>query len=140
MQITLGGTVLADDANNRAVSSWAQDATPSASVLKWGGPEVDAGDVELAVQTSQPIGAKHVNLYGRGNASGTLRFSTCLRTSTLAQASEALVWWQNHFTSSGTLAIDGHGMGEGKVHKLSLRRTGVTVYATYEILHETTRS
>lgn len=150
MQIKLGSTTLADDANNRAHSTRASGAGSTDAISwAWGGPEIDSSEVAFAVQTSRPIGAANATHHGRRNADALLHFSAstiCCTTSggaespSLALARTALILWPRDLPESGTLKFDGIELGEGKVKSVRMRRVGVTVSAEYEIAYSPGRS
>lgn len=145
MRILLDSKVLASDAFNRAATDSYAPTASTPALPKWGGPEIDAAEVSWAVQTSQPIGAKHVNHYDRGNADGVLRFSAHCRCGSLALASRIVACWPQDCPHSGPLVLEDEGgtsrsLGGAKVRNVRMRRTGVDVTAEYEIAYETNRS
>lgn len=125
MQIKLGNTVLADDANNRATAAWA-------------GPTVDSADWSQQIQTSLPIGAANARLFARGGVVSSVSFSTTWRAASMEAASAKVLSWQRDCPRSGTLTVDSAAWGAAVVETLTLRRVGVTIYASYVIRHDQT--
>ncbi len=129
MQIKLGSTVLADDANNRAAGAW-------------GGPRIESGGWEQQVQVSMPVRAANATLIARGNLVGTLAFSATWEAASLSAATAKALSWQKPPTSSGTpdgcpragtLSVGGTSWGDAVVERLNVRVRGVEVTATYSI-------
>lgn len=123
MQIKLGSTVLADDANNRAAGAW-------------GGPRVEGGGWEQQIQVSMPVRAANATLIPRGNLVGTLAFSATWVASSLSEATAKALSWQKESGGcprSGTLDVNSSSWGDAAVERLTVRVRGVEVTATYSI-------
>lgn len=127
MQIKLGSTVLADDANNRAAGAW-------------GGPRIESGGWEQQVQVSMPVRAANATLIARGNLVGTLAFSATWVASSLSEATAKALSWQKASAGasdgcprSGTLKVNDTSWGDAVVERMSVRVRGVEVTATYSI-------
>ena len=125
MQIKIDNTTLADDANNRAVGAW-------------GGPRIEQGGWEQAVQVSRTIQAANASLYARGNLLGTLEFSATWQADTTAHANEKAIPWQKAggCPRGGALAIDSISWGDAVVERLFVRVRGVEVTANYTIKYK----
>lgn len=129
MNITLGSTALADDANNRTTGAW-------------GGPRIESGGWEQQVQVSMPVRAANATLIARGNLVGTLVFSATWQAASTSAAIAKAASWQKPPTGgetpdgcprAGTLSIDEQSWGAAVVERLTVRVRGVEVTASYSI-------